>query len=112
RTQVDVYESPVVLVGDLRAEAINLVVAAGNADELCAEYLGPDNLGLLKVGWDENPAFESVARRLCGRGVSKITSRRARDGVESKGAGVSQCSCDHTVFEAQCGQADRVIFNE
>ncbi len=39
RPEVDVDESPIALVSDLRAEAIHLIVATGNADEIRAKNL-------------------------------------------------------------------------
>ena len=107
-----VYESPVVVIGDLRAEAVHLIVAAGNTHEFCPKDLRADNFRLLKISRNENPAFESVARGLRRRGVGKISSRRARDRVESKCACIRQSCGHHTVFETERGRADGVIFDE
>ena len=109
--QVHVYESPVVLVGNLRAEAIHLVIAAGNSHQLCTENLGDDDFCLLEIRGNKDPAFESVARGLSGRGVCKIPGGGTRNRVESKAASVGKRNRDYAVFEAQRGQANRVVFN-
>ena len=70
------------------------------------------NLGLLQIGWNEYPALQSVARGLCSGGIGQVAGRRARDGVESKAAGVGESHGDDAVFKAQGRQADGVIFDE
>ena len=52
--QVDVDEAPVVLVGDERAEAVDVVVVAVDADEARAVDEGVEDLGGLEVGGDED----------------------------------------------------------
>src|SRR6185312_2654715 len=47
RTQINVHEAPVMLVSNLRAEAVHLIIAAGYADQFGAENLGAEDFGLL-----------------------------------------------------------------
>ncbi len=48
--QIDVDEAPVVAVGNLRAEAIDVVVVAIDADQRGAVDLGVEDLGRLEIG--------------------------------------------------------------
>ena len=50
RPQIDVDEAPAVLEGDLRAEAIDVVVVAVDAHEPRAVDLRAENLGRLQIG--------------------------------------------------------------
>ena len=109
RTQVDVDEAPAMLVGDLRAETVDLIVVAGDAHDLRAEHVGPENLCGLEIGGDEDPGLQSFARGVCGDGVGQVSGRRTRDGVEAEGFRLRQRDGDDAVFEAQRGQADGVV---
>src|SRR4029077_6367119 len=54
RTQVHVYKTPVVLVRNLRAQAVDLIVAACDADYFRAEHVRTQNLGRFEIGWNED----------------------------------------------------------
>src|SRR5262249_31943332 len=110
--QIDVYESPIVLVSDLRAEPVHLIVAPGNANEFGAEHLRAEDLCRLEIGRNENPAFEAMPRSLCRRGVCKIASRGAGNRIEAEAASIRQSYGDHAVFKAQGGQADCVVLDQ
>ena len=100
------------LVRYLRTEPVHLVVTAGNTHEFGAENLCSENLRLFEIGGNEDPTFKSMPRGLCCGGVGEITGRRAGDGIEAEGAGIGQRDRDHTVFETECGRADRIILDE
>ena len=61
------------LVGDLRAQAIYLVIAARDANQLRAKHLGAENLGGFEIRRNKNPGFEAIARSLSGHGVGKVS---------------------------------------
>ena len=84
RTQVDVHESPAMLVGNLRAQTVHVVVAAVDAHQFRAEHLRAENLRRLEIGRNEDPRLEAFARRLRRDRIREVARRRAGDGIESK----------------------------
>ena len=52
------------LVGNLRAEAIHVIVAAVDAHDFGAEHLGAKNFCGLEIGGNEDPGLQSFASRL------------------------------------------------
>jgi hypothetical protein len=56
------------LIGDLRAQAIDVVVAAVDAHQFRAKHLRAENLGRLEIGRDKNPCLQAFASRLRGDG--------------------------------------------
>ena len=108
--QVDVDEAPVVALRNLRAEAVDLVIVAGDANQARAEYLGAEDLGGFEVGGNENPGVETKARRLRGDGIGEVAGGRAADGRESEGAGRGQGHGDDTVLKGKRRKADGVVF--
>ena len=72
RPQVDVHEAPAVLERDLRAEAVDLVVGAVDADDLGPVDAGAEDLGPLQVGRARrctlsSPAAAALAATLLAR---------------------------------------------
>ncbi len=57
--EIYVDEAPGVFVGDLGAEAVDVVVVAVDADEARTVYQGVQDLGGLEVGWDEDGGLEA-----------------------------------------------------
>ena len=117
RTQIHVHESPAAFagkrfIGDLRAQAIDVVVAAVDAHQLRAKHLRAQNLRRLEIGWNEDPGFQSFAGRLRSHRIRQIARGRASDGIEAEAASIRQSHGDHAVFETQRGQADGVILNQ
>ena len=98
-------------VGNLRAEAVYLVVAPRNAHQLRAEYLRADDFGGFEIGGDENPGAEPVAGRLRCDGVRQISCRRAGDNLESELARLCQSDRDYAIFKAQSWQADGIVLD-
>jgi len=109
--QVHVHEAPVVAVGNLRAQAVDVVVIAIDANQGCAVDLGVENLGGLKIGRHQDEGFEAQACGLRGNCVGQVAGGGAADRVKSKGLGIGQRHGDHTILEAQRGQADGVVFD-
>ena len=109
--EVDVDEAPVVLVGDLGAEAVDVVVVAVDADEARAVDLGVEDLCGLEVGGDEDAGLEAEARGLRGDGVGEVAGGGAADGVEAELARVGEGDGDDAVFEAEGREADGVVLD-
>src|SRR5271165_737643 len=99
------------LVGDLRAESIDLIVVAGDAHDFRSEHVRAQNLRGLKIGRDEDPGFESLARRVRGDSVGQVASGRTRHGIESESFRLRQSHGDHAVLEAERRQANGVVLD-
>ena len=89
-----------------------MVVIAIDANQGCAVDLGVENLGGLKIGRHQDEGFEAQACGLRGYCVGQVAGGGAADRVKSKGLGIGQRHGDHTILEAQRGQADGVVFDE
>ena len=72
------------LNGDLRAEAIDLVVGAVDADDLRAVDAGAEDLRPLQVGRDEDVALQPGRGGVGGDAVGQVARRRAADGREAE----------------------------
>ena len=59
RPEVDVHESPVVLEGNLGAEAVFLVVGAVHTDDVRAVNAGAEDLGFFQIRRDEDVALQA-----------------------------------------------------
>ena len=88
--QIDVHEAPLVLLADLRAEAVDLVVIAGDAHQARAEDVRAEHLGGLEIGGNEDPGLEAHARRLRGDGVGEIAGGGAAHDLEAERLGLRQ----------------------
>ena len=67
-----------------RAEAVDVVVVAVDADEARAVDLGVEDLGRLEIGGDEDAGLEAEARGLRGDGVGEVAGGGAADGRRSR----------------------------
>src|SRR5271165_409956 len=110
-TQIYIDEAPVVAVGDLRAETVDMVVVAVDADQL-----GPINLRVENLCWFEVVRHQNVALepKPCGLGcdsIGQVAGRGAPDGVETKDLRVRQRDRNDAVLEAERGQADSVVLD-
>src|SRR6185437_5365773 len=107
--KIDVYESPMMLVGNLRAQTVYLVVASGDAHQLGAENLRAKNFRGLEIRRDKDPGFESVARGMRGNGIRQISRRRAGNNLKSKRLCLRQRDRYHAVLKAKRRQANGVV---
>src|SRR5262245_38057084 len=98
------------LVGDLRTEAVHMIIVAGDAHDLRTVDLGANNLGGLEIGRNKDTGLESAAGRLCRHRVGQVSGGRAAYGFKSKVARLRQRNRNHAVFEAQRREADRIVF--
>src|SRR6266851_4424332 len=73
--QVDVDETPLETVGDLRAEAVDVIVVAVDAHDARAIDGGVEHLGGLEVGGNEDARVEALLSGLRGDGVGEIAGR-------------------------------------
>src|SRR5207245_10025867 len=89
--------------------AIHLILAARDGDYSCAVDLSAQNFRGLEIGRDEDPCFESAARRLGRHGVGEIAGGGTCDGIECEVARLGQRHCDYTILDDQSGLADGVI---
>ena len=99
--QIDVDEAPFEAVGDLRAEAIDVVVVAVDAHDARAVDGGVQDFGGLEIGGNEDAGVEALLRGLRGNGVGKIAGGGAADRFKSKAARGGQSGGDDAVLEGQ-----------
>ena len=109
RAQVDVDESPLEAVGDLGAEAVDLVVVAVDANDARAIDGGVQNFRGLKVGGDEDAGVEALLRGLRGDGVGEVAGRGAADGLEAETPRGHQRRGHHAILEGERREADGVV---
>ena len=72
RAHVDVDEGPGVLVGELGAEAVDVVVVAVDGDKRGAVDTGADDLAALEIAGDEDVGFEAGAGGVGGDAVGEV----------------------------------------
>ena len=99
RPHVDVDERPLVQPGELRAEAVDVVVVAFDRDEVAAVDRRGDDLALLEVGRDEHVRPQARVRRVRGDGVREVAGRCARRDLEAELERLAQRDRDHPVLE-------------
>src|SRR5437016_13592320 len=78
--QIDVDEAPLKAVGDLRAQAIHMIVVPVNAHDARAVDGGIENFRGLQVGGNEDAGVESFLRGLSCNGVGQSAGGRAAGG--------------------------------
>ena len=75
--QVDVDEAPAVLEGHLGTQPVDLVVGAGDADDLGAVDARAEDLGPLQIGRHEDVAFQPGRGGVGGDAVGQVARRGA-----------------------------------
>jgi hypothetical protein len=103
--QVHVDKAPVVLLGDLRTEAVAVVVVAVDSNEIRAVDLCIQDLRRFEIGGYEDVGLEAKARRARSDRVGQVAGRGAADGTETELDGVRQRHGHDAVLEAERGQA-------
>ena len=73
-------------VGDLRAEAIDVVVVAVDAHDARAVDGSVQNLGGLEIGGNKDAGVEALLRGLRGHGIGKIAGGGTAYGFEIQNA--------------------------
>ena len=109
RAQVDVDQAPLEAVGDLGAEAVDLVVVAIDADDAGAVDGGIQNFCGLEIGWDEDAGVKALLGRLGGYGIGEIAGRGAAYGLEAEAASGNEGGGYDAVFEGKRREADCVV---
>ena len=108
---IDVHEGPAVFAGDLRAEAVDLVVVALDAHHVRAVHERVEHLALLQVGGNEDVGVEAGGGGIGGHRVGKIASGGAGHRLEAQFHGAAQSHAHHAVLERQRGVVDRVVLD-
>ena len=100
RPHVDVDERPALLLaGDLRGEAVDVVVGAVHRDELLGVDGRVDLLGPLEVARDEHDRADAGASTRRGDGVGEVARRGAGERRGAQLAGGAQRAGHHPVLE-------------
>src|SRR6202008_778740 len=84
--QVDIDEAPFEAVGDLRAEAVDVIVVAVDAHDARAVDGSVEHFGRLEIGGNKYTGVESLLRGLRSDGVRKISCGGAADSFKAKAA--------------------------
>src|SRR5437660_8874993 len=105
-----VQDAPLQAVGNLRAQAIHMIVVPVNAHDARAVDRGVENFRRFKVGGNEDAGVESLLRGLCGNGVGEIAGGGAADSGETKSARRRESRGHDTIFERERRKANGVIF--
>ncbi len=108
--QVHVHESPAVFLRDLRAQAVHLIIIAGNAHQFRAEDLCPCNFRGLEIGGNKDPRVETFACGLGGDGIGQVSGRRAAYDLKSEPARRGQGGGHDAIFKRKRRETNRVVF--
>jgi len=109
--EVDVNEAPLEAVGDLRAEAIDVVVVAVDADDAGAVDGSVEDFSGFEIGGNEHAGVETLLRGLRSDGVGEVAGGGAADGGEAEAASGDEGGADDAVLEGERGEADGVVFH-
>ena len=107
---VDVDEGPVAGVGQLRAEAVDVVVGAVDRDDRGVVDGGAQHLAGLQVVRDEDDGAHAAAGRVCGDGVGQVAGRGAGQRLEAELAGATAGHGHDAVLEGP-GGVHRVVLD-
>ena len=99
------------LIGDLRAEAIDLVVGAVDADDVGPVDAGAEDLGPFEIGGDEDVALQPGGGGVGGDAVGEVARRGAADRREAELARLAQGDGDDAVLERQRREVDGVVLD-
>jgi len=110
-TEIHIHESPAILPGDLRAEAVHLIIGSLDADDIGAVNKGAEDFSLLQIGGDKHVALQACIGGIGGDRVSQITRGGTRHYLESELLGTTQGDRDHAIFEGERRVVDRVILD-
>src|SRR5215475_1837083 len=92
RAQIHVDQAPVKPIGDLRAETVDVIVVAVDADDAGAVNGGIQNFGRLEIGGDKDAGVEALLGGLRGHRVREVAGGGAADSFKLEAARGDQCS--------------------
>ena len=110
-TQVHIHESPRMLVGNLRTQAVHVIVIAGNADDLCSVNLRSKDLGGFQIGRNEDASFESATGSLGRDCIGQVAGGRTAHNLEAEISGLRQGHSHHAVLKTQRREADGIVLD-
>ncbi len=84
RAEIDVDDRPAILVGDLGAEAVDIVIVPANADHVGPEDQRAKHFALLQVVRNHDKAADARLGGVGGGAVGEIARAGAADGVKAK----------------------------
>src|SRR5207245_9769573 len=99
RAQIDVDEAPVEAVGNLRAEAIDVIVVAVDAHDARAINGRVQYFGGFEIGRDEDADVKALLCGLRGDGVGQVACRGTANGLEAEAARGGQRRADDAVLK-------------
>ena len=111
RAEVDVDEAPPVAIRDLRTEAVDVVVGAGDRENRRVEDGGSEHLPRFEGVGDEDAALEAEARGVRGHAVRKVAGRRARKDVEPELHGARRRHRDDAVLVGERRMIHGIVFD-
>src|SRR5262249_37474899 len=107
--EIDVDQAPAELVGDLRAQAVDVVVVAVDADDAAAVNGGVQHFGGLEIRREEDGGVEALLRALGGNGIGEVAGRRATDGLEPEALRSRKRRGHYAILKGKRGIVHRVI---
>ncbi len=97
-------------LGQLRAEAVDVVVVAVDADQTGAVDARCEQLLGLEVGGDEDVGVEAGGRGVCGDGIGEVARRGAGDGLVAELTRLCQGDGDDAILE-RVGRVGGVVLD-
>ena len=111
RPEVDVDEPPAEPEGDLRAEAVDLVVVALDRDHLGAVDRGAQDLALLEAVGNQDVGLQPGGGGVGRHAVGQVARRGAADGLEAELDGLRKRHRDDAVLERERRMIDGVVLD-
>ena len=96
---VDVHERPLVQPGELRAQAVDVVVVAVDGNDVAAVDRRGDDLALFEVGGDEHVRAQPGVRGVRGDRVGEVAGRSTGRDLEAELERLAQRDGDDPVLE-------------
>jgi hypothetical protein len=109
--QIDVDDGPAVFVGDLCAEAIDVIVVAAYAHHRGAEDQRAEDLPLLQIVGDHHIAAKARLGGVGSGAVGKVSRAGATDRVESKFDRLADGDGDNALLVGIRGIVTRIILD-
>ncbi len=109
--KIDVHESPSVPIGHLSAQAIHIVVRAGDGENRRFEDRRSEYLSGFEIVGNEDAAFHSQTRRMSGDAVRQVASRRTRQHLEPQLDCAGGGDRHDPILVGQRRMVDRIVFD-